>query len=416
MKDKLCINSERLMSSLFELGKLGALPEGGCCRIAGTPQDKLGRDFVVAKMQSLDLQIRIDEIGNVTGIYPGLHDLPPVMMGSHIDTVGTGGLYDGNYGVLAGLEVINSLKDANIRPYRPIAVTFFTNEEGVRFQPDMMGSVVFAEQFPLKDALAAKDLNGISVEQALLDMGYKGEAKIGSFPVDSYFELHIEQGPILDKEKINIGVVTGVQGISWTEYVIEGVSNHAGTTPMSMRHDAGLVALKMGTFAREITETLGGNQVATVGFISFKPNLINVIPNHATLTIDLRNTDNNQLIKAEKMMQDYAQKVAAEEGVLLSSRTLARFDPVIFSNTIIDAIENEVKRQNLSYRKMPSGAGHDAQFMASICPSGMIFVPCAGGISHNINEFSEPEDLVRGANILLNVVLQRAQSPYSKDK
>jgi len=416
MKNKLYINSERLMSSLFELGKLGALPEGGCCRIAGTPQDKLGRDFVVAKMQSLGLKIRIDEIGNVTGIYSGLHDLPPVMMGSHIDTVGTGGLYDGNYGVLAGLEVINTLKDANIQPYRPVAVTFFTNEEGVRFQPDMMGSVVFAEQYPLEDALAAKDLDGICVEQALVDMGYKGEAKIGSFPVDSYFELHIEQGPILDKENINIGIVTGVQGISWTEYTIEGVSNHAGTTPMSMRHDAGLVAFKMGAFVREITQTLGDNQVATAGFISFKPNLINVIPNQAILTIDLRNTDNNQLKKAEKMMQDYAQKIAAEEGVLLSSRTLARFDPVVFSDTIIDAIEQEVKQQSLSYRKMPSGAGHDAQFMASICPSGMIFVPCAGGISHNINEFSEPEDLARGANILLNVVLPRAQRPHSEDK
>ncbi|EKT56840.1 M20 family metallo-hydrolase [Providencia rettgeri] len=416
MKSKLCINSERLMSAIFELGTLGALPKGGCCRIAGTPQDKLGRDFVVAKMQSLGLKIRIDEIGNVTGIYSGHHDLPPVMMGSHIDTVGTGGLYDGNYGVLAGLEVINTLKDANIQPYRPIAVTFFTNEEGVRFQPDMMGSVVFAEQYPLEDALAAKDLDGICVEQALLDMGYKGEAKIGSFPVDSYFELHIEQGPILDKENINIGIVTGVQGISWTEYKIEGVSNHAGTTPMSMRHDAGLVAFKMGAFAREITQTLGDNQVATAGFISLKPNLINVIPNQATLTIDLRNTDNNQLKKAEKMMQDYAQKIAAEEGILLNSRTLARFDPVVFSDTIIDAIEHEVKQQNLSYKKMPSGAGHDAQFMANICPSGMIFVPCAGGISHNINEFSEPEDLARGANILLNVVLQRAQHSHSEDK
>lgn len=409
MSETLKINQARLMDSLFELGQRGALPEGGCCRIAATQEDKAGRDYVVARMKELGMAIRIDEIGNVTGTYEGQNNLPPVMMGSHIDTVGTGGLYDGNYGVMAGLEVIATLKDAGVLPYRPIAVTFFTNEEGVRFQPDMMGSVVFSEQYPLADALHAKDLDGISVEQALTDIGYKGEAKIGSFPVESYIELHIEQGPILDKEKTNIGVVTGVQGISWTEYTIEGESNHAGTTPMAMRHDAGLVALKIGSYAREIAQTLGGNQVATTGFISFKPNLINVIPNHAVITVDLRNTDNELLKKAEKMMQEYVQKITAEEGVTFNSRSLARFDPVVFAEQIIDAIETEVKEQGLTYKKMPSGAGHDAQFMAGICPSGMIFVPCVGGISHNINEHSEPEDLVRGANILLNVVLKRAQ-------
>lgn len=409
MKNKYSINQERLMNSLFELGQIGALPGGGCCRIACTPEDKLGRDYIIERMKELDLSIRIDEIGNVTGIYSGIKDLPPVMMGSHIDTVGTGGLYDGNYGVLAGLEVIATLKDTNIKPNRPIAVTFFTNEEGVRFQPDMMGSVVFSGQYPLEKALSAKDLDGITVEQALVDIGYKGDAKIGSYPVDSYFELHIEQGPILDKNQINIGVVTGVQGISWTEYTISGVSNHAGTTPMSMRHDAGLVALKIGVYAREIAKSFGGNQVATAGFISFKPNLINVIPNHATITIDLRNTDNTELKKAEKMMQDFISIVAKEEGVLINSRTLARFDPVIFAESIIDEIENETVEQGLTYKKMPSGAGHDAQFMAGICPSGMIFVPCAGGISHNVNEHSEPKDLINGANILLNVVLKRAQ-------
>lgn len=409
MNKTLEINQTRLMNSLFELGQRGALPEGGCCRIAGTPEDKAGRDYVINKMKDLGMTIRIDEIGNVTGIYQGQHDIPPVMMGSHIDTVGTGGLYDGNYGVMAGIEVIATLRDADIRPYRPIAVTFFTNEEGVRFQPDMMGSAVFSGQYPLEDALAAKDLAGISVEQSLTDIDYKGKAKIGSFPVDSYFELHIEQGPILDKEKINIGVVTGVQGISWTEYTFEGESNHAGTTPIAMRHDAGLAALKIGAYAREIANTMGGNQVATVGFISFKPNLINVIPNHATITVDLRNTDNELLKHAEKMMLNYVQKTASEDGVKFSSRSLARFEPVTFAANIIDVIEGEVKGQGLTYKKMPSGAGHDAQFMASICPAGMIFVPCAGGISHNINEHSEPKDLVNGANILLNVALQRAQ-------
>lgn len=409
MNQILKINKTRLMNMLFELGQKGALPEGGCCRIAGTTEDKLGRDYVLEKMKSLGLTIRIDEIGNVTGIYQGKKDVPPIMIGSHIDTVGTGGLYDGNYGVMAGLEVITTLKENNIVTNRPIAVTFFTNEEGVRFQPDMMGSVVFAQQYPLQDALLAKDKAGISVEQALIDIGYKGNAKIGNFPIDSYFELHIEQGPILDKEKINIGVVTGVQGISWTEYTLEGKSNHAGTTPMNMRHDAGIVAAKIAVYAREIANILGDNQVATTGYVSFEPNLINVIPNRAVISVDLRNTDNEILKKAEEMMHDYVRIITEEEGVKLTKCTLVRFDPVFFADDIVDAIEQEVKVQGLSYIRMPSGAGHDAQFMASICPSGMIFVPCVGGISHNIKEHSDPDDLARGANVLLNIVLKRAQ-------
>lgn len=410
MSKKLKINQQRLMDTIFELGQLGALPEKGCCRIAGTAEDKLGRDYVVGKMKALGLSIRIDKIGNVTGIYQGQSDLPPVMMGSHIDTVGTGGLYDGNYGVLAGLEVITTLKEAEIVPHRPIAITFFTNEEGVRFQPDMMGSAVFTGRYPLEDALNAKDLDGISVDEALTKMGYKGKAEIGSLTVDSYFELHIEQGPILDKEKIDIGVVTGVQGISWTEITIKGQANHAGTTPINMRRDAGLVASKISCYAREITQILGKNQVATIGYVQYKPNLINVIPEQAVITIDLRNTDNDALKQAESMLKDYALNVAKQENTEISFRQLARFNPVIFADEIIQLVEQETKSQEFSYQKMPSGAGHDAQFMASVCPSGMIFVPCAGGISHNVNEYSAPDKLANGANVLLNVVLQRAQS------
>ncbi|EHM55279.1 Zn-dependent hydrolase [Cardiobacterium valvarum] len=389
MSGKLRINGKRLLDNLFELGKLG-------------------RDYVVGKMKALGMSIRVDEIGNVTGVYAGETDLPPVMIGSHIDTVGTGGLYDGNYGVLSGLEVVATLKDAGIRPHRPVAVTFFTNKEGVRFQPDMMGSVVWSKQYPLADALAAKDLDGISVGEALATIGYKGEAKTGDFAVDSYLELHIEQGPILDKNKINIGVVTGVQGISWNEYTIKGVTNHAGTTPMSMRHDAGLVATKIATYAREISKTLGGNQVATVGYIDFKPNLINVIPDHAVVTIDLRNTDNELLKQAEKMLHDYALAAAKEEGTEISYRSLVRFNPVVFAAEIVGAVEAEAKAQGFSNRHMPSGAGHDAQFMAGVCPAEMIFVPCKDGISHNVTEYSAPEDLENGANVLPNVVYARA--------
>lgn len=256
MSHYLQINGQRLIDSLYALGEHGALPGGGVCRLAATAEDKAGRDFVVARMKALGLSVSIDAIGNVTGVYHGEETLPMVMMGSHIDTVATGGLYDGNYGVMAGLEVIATLQDAGIRTRRPLAVTFFTNEEGVRFQPDMMGSVVFAGEYPLAQALAAKDLDGITLDEALRNIGYKGERQPGDMAVDSYVELHIEQGPILDKEQIDIGVVTGVQGISWQEFTLRGVSNHAGTTPMSMRRDAGLAAAKIAVFARELALSL----------------------------------------------------------------------------------------------------------------------------------------------------------------
>jgi len=411
MHHYLQINGQRLIHSLFALGECGALEGGGVCRLAATAEDKAGRDFVVARMKALGLDISVDAIGNVTGVYAGEEALPMVMMGSHIDTVGTGGLYDGNYGVMAGLEVIATLQEAGLRARRPLAVTFFTNEEGVRFQPDMMGSVVFAGEYPLEAALAAKDREGITLDEALRAIGYRGERRPGDMSVDSYVELHIEQGPILDKEGTDIGVVTGVQGISWQELTLTGVSNHAGTTPMSMRHDAGLAAAKIAVFARELALNLGGDQVATVGHISVKPNLINVIPNQVVMSVDLRNTDNAVLKLAEQQLADFIATTAQDEGVKITSRSLVRFNPVIFADDIVNTVEDEAKRQGLSARRLPSGAGHDAQFMASVCPAGMIFVPCVDGISHNVNEHSDPKDLIAGANVLLQVVLQRAQRP-----
>jgi len=411
MHHYLQINGQRLIDSLFALGEFGALEGGGVCRLAATAEDKAGRDFVVARMKALRLDISVDAIGNVTGVYAGEEALPMVMMGSHIDTVGTGGLYDGNYGVMAGLEVIATLQEAGLRARRPLAVTFFTNEEGVRFQPDMMGSVVFAGEYPLEAALAAKDREGITLDEALRAIGYRGERRPGDMSVDSYVELHIEQGPILDKEGTDIGVVTGVQGISWQELTLTGVSNHAGTTPMSMRHDAGLAAAKIAVFTRELALNLGGDQVATVGHISVKPNLINVIPNQVVMSVDLRNTDNAVLKLAEQQLADFIATTAQDEGVKITSRSLVRFNPVIFADDIVHAVEDEAKRQGLSARRLPSGAGHDAQFMASVCPAGMIFVPCVDGISHNVNEHSDPKDLIAGANVLLQVVLQRAQRP-----
>lgn len=405
------MNGPRLLASLQELGAIGGLPGGGVCRLALTDADKQGRDWTVARMHALGMTVTVDAIGNVVGVYPGLEDIAPVMTGSHIDTVRTGGLYDGNYGVLAGLEVVAALRDANRRTKRPIAVAFFTNEEGARFAPDMMGSLVFQGDMPLDEALAVRGIDGATVGDELRRIGYAGEAPVGRNRVDSFVELHIEQGPVLDREGLQLGVVEGVQGISWTEFTLLGVSNHAGTTPMHMRNDAGYVAARVTTFARELTQRYGGNQIATVGAITLTPNLVNVIANKALFTVDLRNTDGAVLQAAEAELWSFAEQTAAEEGVRCERRMLARFDPVQFDPAVIDRVEKAASAQGLSHRRMPSGAGHDAQMLARMCPTGMIFVPSVKGLSHNVREHTEPADLVAGAHVLLQVLTELADRP-----
>jgi N-carbamoyl-L-amino-acid hydrolase len=402
------INGERLLASLQELGRIGALAGGGVCRLALTDEDKQGRDWVRARMESLGMAVSVDGIGNVVGTCPGTRPGPPVMTGSHIDTVRTGGLYDGNYGVLAGLEVVQALQDAGIRTEKPLAVAFFTNEEGARFAPDMMGSLVFQGDLPLEDALRVKGIDGTTVGENLQRIGYCGTAPVGSMRVDSYVELHIEQGPVLDLEGVAIGAVEGVQGISWTKFALAGVSNHAGTTPMRMRRDAGLVAARIACFARDLARELGGDQVATVGSMNFLPNLVNVIPNRVTFTVDLRNTDESILAGAEQRLWAFADEAARDEGVELARESLARFEPVDFDSRLVTLVERTARDLGLSVRRLPSGAGHDAQMLARMCPAGMIFVPSVGGLSHNVREHTAPEDLVAGARVLLRVLLELA--------
>ena len=405
------LNETRLLASLQELGSIGALPGGGVCRLALTDADRLGRDWVVARMRALGMSVSIDAIGNGVAVYAGLEDRAPVMAGSHIDTVRTGGLYDGNYGVLAGLEAIAALRDAGVRARRPIAVAFFTNEEGSRFAPDMMGSLVFQGDLPLEQALATRGIDGATVGDELRRIGYAGAAPVGANAVDSYVELHIEQGPVLDREGVRIGVVEGVQGISWTEFTLRGVSNHAGTTPMSMRNDAGYVAARVATFARELTQQYGGNQIATVGALTLSPNLVNVIANQAVFTVDLRNTDGAALAAAEQQLWDFAATTAAAEGVACERRSLARFDPVRFDPAVVDRVERIATERGLSHRRLPSGAGHDAQILARMCPTGMIFVPSVNGLSHNVEEYTKPADLIAGAQVLLQLLIELADRP-----
>jgi N-carbamoyl-L-amino-acid hydrolase len=403
------MDDRRLLGALDELAAIGAIEGGGCARLALTDEDRLGRDLVVGWMKALGLDVRVDAIGNVIGLRAGRENLPPVMTGSHIDTVRTGGRYDGNYGVLAGLEVVRALNEANIVTRRPIAVAFFTNEEGARFQPDMLGSLVYAGGLGLNEAYAATDKEGVSVGDELRRIGYLGATKPGALKPHAFVELHIEQGPILDEEKVQIGVVESVQGISWVEYTVTGVSNHAGTTPMRLRRDAGYLAASVNVFARKLAWEMGGNQVATVGEMAFRPNLINVVPNRAVFTVDLRNTDEAKLKEAEAAVTAHIAEIAKTERVEVKAEVLARFEPVIFEAGLVDRVEHHAKALALSTRRMPSGAGHDAQMMQRLCPTAMIFVPSVAGLSHNVKEHTETADLAAGAQVLLNLVVELAE-------
>ena len=342
----------------------------------------------------------------MVGIRQGAEDSAPVMIGSHIDSVATGGLYDGALGVLAGLEAVHTLNDAGITTRCPVAVGFFTNEEGARFAPDMMGSAVHQGSLPLVEALETVGTDGQSVGSELDRIGYSGDVPVNDLVPRAYLELHIEQGPVLEESGTTIGAVTGVQGISWTEFQFSGVSNHAGTTPMRLRHDAGYVAAAVAVEARAIATWLGGHQVATVGVTELGPNLVNVIANQARVTVDLRNTSDSELALAEARMADFVASTAASEEVELQQRTLARFSPVEFDPQIVGLIEAAAGRCGCSCQRLPSGAGHDAQMFAPNCPTGMIFVPSLGGISHNVTEFTSKEDIAAGMNILMQVLTE----------
>ncbi|MDX2315831.1 MAG: Zn-dependent hydrolase [Gammaproteobacteria bacterium] len=403
------INHDRLMSRIDALGAIGATPEGGVCRLALSDADRAARDQVAAWMGSAGLQVEVDRLGNIFGTRPGTEQAPPVMTGSHIDSVANGGKLDGAYGVLASIEVIETLNDADLETTRPITVCVFTNEEGARFQPDMMGSLVYAGDLAVEDALNTSDGDGVSFGDELVRIGYAGTREVGGTRPHAFVEVHIEQGPVLEADGIAIGAVEDLQGISWTGITIGGQANHAGTTPMVLRHDAGYCAGAIASYVREITRRLGAQQVGTVGVIDLKPGIINVVPGTSYLTVDLRNSDNNQLKKAEGLLHEFVENLAASEGVAIETQRLARFDPVHFDDSIARRIENNAALLGLSCRRMTSGAGHDAQMMARLCPTAMIFVPSAGGVSHNPAEHTDSDDLNAGANVLLHTLLDLAR-------
>ncbi len=399
------LSPQRLFHRLDQLAKIGTTADGGVRRLALSEEDKSARDLVVAWMQELAMEVQVDRIGNIIGIRAGTQDLAPVMTGSHIDTVANGGNLDGNLGVVAGLEIVESLNQASIETSRPLAVGVFTNEEGARFQPDMMGSLVYAGGMDLETALVATDDEGLVLGEELARIGYAGAIEPGSITPHAFVELHIEQGPVLERENITIGAVENLQGISWTEITISGQSNHAGTTPMHLRNDAGYCAAAITTFVHDLARDSGAGQVGTVGVLELQPNIINVVPGKARLTVDLRNADNNQLTHAESALQDFLGTLSESEGVDIETRQLVRFDPVIFDNSIAELIENNAARLNHSCRRMTSGAGHDAQMMSRICPAAMVFIPSINGVSHNPAEATDKEDIIAGANVLMHTLL-----------
>lgn len=403
------LDTAKLLEQLRELGAIGHdAAQGGRTRIALTDEEKAGRDLLVRWMRELDLEVRVDQIGNIFGVLHAAHPegmAQPLMMGSHIDTVRNAGALDGCYGVLAGLAVVRAYRQAGLRPARAIVVAAFTNEEGVRYQPDMMGSLVYAGGMDVQAALNTVGTDGTRLGDELARIGYAGDMAPGAIVPREYIELHIEQGPVLEAEGKLIGVVESLQGISWQKVTITGVANHAGTTPTRLRHDAGYAAAACVAFLREqVVGAAPETTLATVGSLRLEPDLINVIPRRATFTVDLRDPGEQRLQTAESRLADFLATLAEREGVTVETEQLVRFEPVVFDAALADRIQAAAQRRGLPHRRMTSGAGHDAQMLARIASSAMIFVPSRGGISHNPREHTDDDQLALGAQVLLDVV------------
>lgn len=417
MKGTLSIDSARLWESLSALGQIGAFFDAGLGlhgvnRLALSAADAEGRRYVANKMHDLGLSVTTDRIGNVYGKRPGLnHALSPVLLGSHIDSVATAGRFDGCLGVLGALEIIKTLNDANRATQRPVIVAFFTDEEGARFGTDMLGSAVATARIPLHQAYALTDREGRSVQDELRAIGFLGNTDPILSPPYAYLECHIEQGPVLRKSGMDIGVVQGVQAISWQKLTLIGRSAHAGTTPMELRADASVVASRINLHMRDMTRSgrFGTELRATMGGMFPQPGLVNVIPGHMVVTVDLRHPDNQTLHAAEQELRTFCEHAAQQEGVSVSFLQTAKTDSVVFDEGLKQRIEQAASRRNLSFQRIISGAGHDAQELARLTRAAMVFVPGEfDGISHNPREYSTEKQCADGVNVLLDVLLSLA--------
>jgi len=401
------INGDRLWQSLMDLAQIGATQKGGVCRLTLTDLDRQGRDRVTSWARELGCTVRVDQIGNVFMRRAGQDDtLPPVMTGSHIDTQPTGGKFDGNYGVLAGIEVLRTLADHGIQTEAPVEVAIWTNEEGSRFVPVMMGSGVFAGAFTLEHALSATDRDGISVRDALKAIGYDGAEPMGGRAIGAYFEAHIEQGPILEANDLPIGIVEGALGQRWFDIEITGQEAHAGPTPMALRRDALLAAAELIQAVNRIALDHAPHGRGTVGYIDGFPNSRNVIPGRVSLTVDLRAADDAVLDSMCAALTQACDRIASQPGYMVDRKEVVYFPPQPFDARLVDAVREGAAALGLGAMPVISGAGHDAVYLARVAPTAMIFVPCKDGISHNEIEDARADHLEAGANVLLHAMLR----------
>ncbi|AYM97582.1 Zn-dependent hydrolase [Acidovorax sp. 1608163] len=407
--ENLRINGDRLWASLMELAQIGATPKGGVCRLTLTDLDKQGRDLVLGWAREAGMSVTIDKIGNAFMRRPGRNNsLPPIMTGSHIDTQPTGGKFDGNYGVLAGIEVVRTLNDHGIETEAPIEVAFWTNEEGSRFVPVMMGSGVFAKAFTLEHAYAATDTEGKTVKGELERIGYIGEQEPGDHPIGAYFETHIEQGPVLEDHDKTIGVVEGVLGIRWFDCTVTGMEAHAGPTPMALRKDAMLAATRIMQDVVAAAHRHPPHGRGTVGMVQVFPNSRNVIPGRVKFSIDLRNSTDALVDAMVAEVKAFADQVAKEHGVQVQIDLVSSYPAQQFHAECVQAVGRAAAKLGYSHMPAVSGAGHDAVYMAKLAPAGMIFIPCKDGISHNEIEDAQPAHITAGCNVLLHAMLERA--------
>lgn len=404
------VDGARLWASLMSMAEIGATPKGGVKRLTLTNLDGQSRDLFKRWCTDAGCTITVDRMGSMFARRSGSDDtLPPVMLGSHLDTQPTGGKFDGALGVMAALEVVRTLNDLDIRTRHPIEIAMWTNEEGSRFAPAMVASGVFAGVFTMEQGLAGLDADGKIFGEELERIGYAGQAPVGGRPVHAFFELHIEQGPILEEAGIDIGVVTGANGQKWYEITLTGVESHAGPTPMNRRKDALVGAARIIELVNAIGHAHDPSACATVGMIQAYPNSRNVIPGQVFLTVDFRHPLADRLSSMDARLQDGLADIAAKSGLTYAMKMVADFAPQPFEASCVDAVRRAAERLGLSTREITSGAGHDAVYMARVCPAAMIFTPCVDGISHNEAEDMMPEWATAGTNVLVQAVLEKAE-------
>jgi len=405
------VDRRRLELTLEELSRIGETSQGGLTRLALSDEDRRARDRVVAWMRATGLAVRVDRMGNIFGERPGTEPLPPVMVGSHLDSVPTGGRYDGQLGVLCALEAIRALDDHGVRTRHPVTLVVFTNEEGARFQPAMLASGVLAGRIPLEDAYNARDKDGIRLVDELERIGYLGPEPCAARPMRAYLELHIEQGPLLEEGGCSVGVVEGIVAISWSRVTIHGTQDHAGPTPMRTRHDALVAAADVVAGVRRLArDIVGGDLVATVGQLTVAPNIVNAIPGTVTLSVDVRDPSDAALDRALPMLERVVRQACEREGVRWELEHYWRVPSTPFDPLVVDTIERAARAAGARHRRLRSGAGHDAQYMATLGPAGMIFVPSRGGRSHCEEEFTSMDDIEYGATTLLLAAAELARA------